>query len=406
MSWLEKIQNPLSITTGDGKKYAPKWKPTGKDVEYNVAVFEFPEVQGSLVRRGEVKGTRHNFDIYWDGEDHLDIATAFEISARNPKPWTVEHPYYGTILVHPMGMSFDHSSDNVTHITGGWIETITTDAPVAVQSTPDKILADKSVIDAQMCEAYSADVIPKAKDLKEMGDKTASTYKLGVKGISNTIDSEAYFNAFQDATKAINNATADPLMAIRQIQAMINMPFQFVATVKQRINTLLSQLAALGNSVVTIISRSSKKLYENNAGSIVSSIIAATITGATYKTRKDAVDSIEAILNAWNGYLGNLDSLQSLNGGVADSYMPDAQSLISLSNLVSYSVSALLQIATNAKQERTMLLEEDSSVVLLTKRFYGLKEGDAAIDEFIDTNEIGLDEMIIVPKGRKIIYYV
>jgi len=369
-------------------------------------VYEFPKIGGALVRRYEQKANRYDIEFYFQGADHLEQAAAFEASAADKRPWTISHPFEGSLLVHPIGFKKTNRGLNVTVYNGSVIETITEDAPKATANPADKILSEKETADTLMADSYVAEVKPKAADLKEMGTKTKSTFELGKKGINNVIDSQEYFNAFNDANRAINNAVAEPLLAIRQIQAMINAPYNFISNVQSRVGTLKSQLEALAASISTIVSRNSKKLYENNAGTMLSAMAAATISNASYSSRREALDVIDTLVGQYNAYITNLDTLQSTSGAVLDSYIPDATGIIQLSNLVSYTVSALLQIATNARQERSFILEEDDTLFTLAKRLYGLREDDSTITELIDTNKFTMQELLIIPKGRTIKYYV
>lgn len=406
MSWLEKIKTNLSITTGDGKVFTPLWTPFDKTIGYNLAIYEFPRIEGALVRRYEQKANIYDIEFYFQGADHLEQAAAFEASALDKRAWTISHPFEGSLLVHPIGFKKTNRGLNVTVYNGSVIETITEDAPKATANPADRILSEKETTDTLMADSYVAEVKPKAADLKEMGTKTKSTFDLGKKGIGNIIDSQEYFNAFTTANNAINNAVAEPLLAIRQIQAMINAPFNFLSNVQSRVATLKSQLLALGNSISTILTRNSKKLYENNAGTMLSALAAATVTNASYASRREAVDTINIIVEQYNNYINNLDALQSTSGAVLDAYIPDAGSLIQLSNLVSFTVSALLLIATDARQERSFILEEDDNVFPLAKRLYGMKEDDSTITELIATNNLTMQELLIIPKGRTIKYYV
>ena len=101
-----------------------------------------------------------------------------------------------------------------------------------------------------------------------------------------------------------------------------------------------------------------------------------------------------------------MQTLQTVNGFESDSYLPDATFIDSLNYAVNYAVSNLYEIALNARQERIICLEEDSNIIILAHRFYGLSEDDSTIDYFAQTNNIGLSETFQVEKGRKIVYYV
>jgi hypothetical protein len=45
-------------------------------------------------------------------------------------------------------------------------------------------------------------------------------------------------------------------------------------------------------------------------------------------------------------------------------------------------------------------------VINITHRFYGLDLADENITRIIDSNNIGINEILEVKKGRKIVYYV
>jgi hypothetical protein len=66
----------------------------------------------------------------------------------------------------------------------------------------------------------------------------------------------------------------------------------------------------------------------------------------------------------------------------------------------------LYRIAFEAKQEREYILDEDSNIILLTHKFYEMDSEDRNINNFIETNNIGLNEILNIQKGRKIVYYV
>ena len=65
MSWTEKLKKGLEITTGDGKKFFPLYLLDPKTTNFNVAEFEFPNIEGTLVKRSLVKGTRHKLTFFF-----------------------------------------------------------------------------------------------------------------------------------------------------------------------------------------------------------------------------------------------------------------------------------------------------------------------------------------------------
>lgn len=408
MSWIEKIQTDLIITTGDGQQFSPQWLNASKAVEYNVAEFDFANVEGTLVKRGTVRGSKYNLEIHFQGENHLDDALAFEISAADPRAWTVSHPFYGEIIVQPASLIFDNSKYNVTTITGTVTETITEDNPRTTVVPADKIAADKAALDETFAAGFAAGEPPDTADINSLTANNTAAYTEGAKAVSNTPQAEEYFNLFNTANAAVLNATAEPLLAIRATQAALNYPAQFEDSVTNRLNVFTTQLDSLHAGVPLIDTASGKRIYENNAGALVSSmaVAAATPQAGNYNNRTSVLAVINIIINYYNIYITDVDSLQSANGGSPGSYIPGAANMQAISNLIKYTVSVLFDIALNARQERTVILENDSNAILLAHRFYGLKADDSTINELITTNNIGINELLQVRKGRTIVYYV
>lgn len=399
----------MVITCGDGTQFRPDWLNANKTVEYNVAEFEFKELAGTLVYRGLPRGARYGIELFFQGADHLDSAAAFEAAAADPRAWTMYHPYYGTITVQPIGLTFDNSAENISRITGVIVETISTGELRTTVSAADKIANDKAAADAALAASYVKDVpSPVAADRISIADHIDNIYEDVSEFIQSNTDISDFTNAYNEANTTLNKASFNTLQLVQQVQALINLPATFADTLAKRLNMLALQLSFLNSGVASIARVADKKLYENNAGTVIGAMVLASVTspGDAYANRTGVLSVIDTIYDAYNEYLEQLDSLQSINGGSPDSYIPNGPAISALGKLVSYAVTALLDVAADAKQERRLALEEDSNCILLANRFYGLKDDDSTIDYFRETNNIKITENLIIRKGREIVYYV
>lgn len=410
MSWIDKIQTDLTITTGDGKTYAPNWLNASKGVEYNVAIFEFYALPGSLVKRGTPRGRKYAIDIMFQGEDHLDVAEAFEISSANPAPWKVAHPFYGNILVQPISLTFGNEEYNISRITGMIVETISENAASASNVSPiEKIHEDKDLVDASLNTTFANDVPNiNAVDATKLSGNVSNTYNSVATQIKESLNSDAYFNAYNTAIAAINNPVYDTLTTMQAVRDFITMPYSFADSVIARINMFVLQFDMLSGTVNTLFTRTSKKIYENNAGMSISSMFLAAVTniGNAFVNATDVYSVIETLLSRYNKFIDDLDAIQSDNGGNPDSYIPDADSITGLSSLAGLTISALLEIAVNGKQQRTLTLEADTNLITVANRVYTYTGDDSIFDQLISTNNIGINELLMLEKGRKIVYYI
>lgn len=410
MSWLDKINQDFTITTGEGSEWKVLWRRTGRDTEYNIAQWDFSNLSGSLVVRGKPRGRQFPIEIVFQGDSHLDLAMAFDKAAADPRPWTIAHPLYGTLKVQPLGLSFDDSAANVTTVRAVVVETIVEDAPKTSIATPDKIQAIKSITDTQLSTSFATEVPqPRTAVVQKMRTNTLASYNEGVKKLSTSLDAEAYYNAFNNANSFINNISsglAAPFDALQSVGTFLSAPVTFAEGVESRIALFISQLAALRTNLTNVLERPFKKLFEHNSGTLLSSMAASTVTNASYSNRKAALSVAQSLGNAYSQYITDLDTLQSANGGNPANYVADPDALRALDQLVNLAISNLFSIADGSKQERIAYLEEDSNIITAAYQYWGLKPDDSTLDEFIAVNEITLDEMLQIRKGRRIIYYV
>lgn len=404
MSWIDQAREDMIIVMGDGREFRPLWKEPQKAIEYNIAQFEFPGIEGTRVSRGTRKGRKFPLELYFVGEFHIQEADRFETSARDERHWVVTHPYYGVINAHPLSINIDNTGGNVSKITVSLLETIVEQNPKGVDTPVDFILSSADVTGEALINYAAVNIpAPSIQDKNLMTKNVTSIYNEGQKTIKDIVDAENYFNLFTEATAAILNATADVTQAMTTIQAMIDAPFQFADTVRNRFNTLKNQFDAL----VTIFVRpSEKRIYESTASFILGSMAKTLVTNFNYQSSDEVILITGDFLDTYNSFITTLDSLQSENGAIEGSYVPDPDSMIKLQDLVNYTVSKLIEIALDSKQERSVVLEYDSNVIILAHRFYGLLPDDSTIDYLIETNKLGMDYLLQIPAGTVIKYYI
>jgi hypothetical protein len=406
MSWQTNIESIIfTITTGDGKKYTPKWKNAARSIEYNASLFEFVNVEGTLALRQKPKGAKHGLEFYFDGENAITDGNKFEVSARNTKPWTVQHPFYGTFVCQPLSLNQDNTQLNCSKFNVDVIETISTVYPVSLPIIEDKISQSVVAANAVQEQLYTSSPAATVKTSKK---------KTLVNGLDNIfskiigVDSELleFKKLVNNTLVEIEAATADPLAVIRALTALINYP----ATIEQKINSRINTYEEALNLLFTSFdgTRESKFEFETISGIMIGGILLSSSTNITddYETR-NMVLTIQARIAALYGtLLTRLDGMQTDRADSNTSYIPDYANMSALNEAVNYAVNNLFAIAFEAKQEREYVVDYDTNLILLTHRFYGLDPNDENINKFIRTNNIGLREMLSIPKGRKIIYYV
>lgn len=408
MSWLQKVEKGISITTGDGRKYTPEYFITPKSTDFNIAEFNFPNVEGTLVKRGTVKGAKHNFVFVFQGENHLDVTFNFEKSAKDNRPWQIEHPLYGILRVHPMSLTYDSTGINITRVTGEFIETI-------LDTFPQVSLNPKEFIDikaTQTIDKSNTNTIKEINPDSKMKNLLNKLTKLiyNINNVITKIQDEAsdYMNIFNNAIAQIDTIQSNLDSAIRNISNVVNFPSRFVASLNSKLDGFKESFAQLEEIFKEQETTNNKVAYEFFGTTIISSAVStiAVSEPSDFETTKDVINAIEQILELQNSFITKLDNLQNSTIGDENAYIPNYDSLNEMNILVNFAIANLLNIATNSKQERTFYLEDDSNAILLTHRLYGLDQDDENLVKFMNQNNIILNEIIEIKKGRKIVYFV
>lgn len=413
MSWEDNLANRIQITTGDGQVWEPlsTVQTNTASFEYNVSEFEFPEIAGTKVDRRLRKGVRYPMELFFQGANCIIEGKAFVEAANDRRPWKVIHPIFGQFTGHPISIEMDASGINTFKISVTVVETILEDGAKTVFEPSEnvKFILNKSketnvaTFESSIAEFETTDVVL-------MQNNTTALYNSASSSITDQNIFNEYSNLFHTAQTKINTALNDVLFGISFIQQFINYPASFILGIKSRLVVIKNQCLALSDALDQFNAETynEKKIFENNKGELINTLI-QTISTPQENDYQNAVDIfyvIEQSLEMYNTFIGELQLLQDPNGYQVGAYLPNAEFLESLSYSFNYAIANLFNIALTAQQERIVLLEEDSNVIIQTHRFYGLQQDDSTLKRFIETNNIGLNETIQIKKGRKLVYYV
>lgn len=398
MAWIDNLDVNIIIRTGDGVEYSPGWIPTDKTLEFNVATFEFINVEGTLVKRNKPKGIVHNLILIFQGEDHLEQSQAFEQSSRNRNPWTIIHPYYQEILVQPLSIKFDNTGYNISRVTVALQETISDEFPKAEISITDAINLQKIEVDELVVLSTPAS---SPGQIQSQADQIGFIETKYVDLAQTDDDLESLRSLVKKAQVDIVSGISEPATAMQSMIDLINYPALLQIPVRNRLDSLIDTFENLVNITDNIV-------LEKNGSALVSAMFQAAsnpIEG-DYDVNTDVLDISAEILAINDQFIQELDSRQSDRADEVGSYVPDFPSMNALDLLVNFSLSNLFQIAFNTRQERIYVLDEDSNPIVLCHRFYGMDEEDANLDEFINQNNLGPEEVFQIQKGREVRYYV
>lgn len=403
MSWIERLENiRFTITTGDGKVFTPLWRNGEKSKEFNISKYDFINLEGSFVDRKKPQSNVYPLVFYFQGEDNIEQADAFEDSADDNRLWTVEHPFYGVIKGQPTNLKRNDSSYNVTEVTVEFWESIDGEFPESEVSIDDEVRAKVNSVNELSSAFLAENSTPDTADINLVKDTVVLT------GSKFSPDAEN-FNDFQNTiTKAFKNSdklVTDTKAAFDDVQNVINAPAEFNTSVLSKINSYVEAYEVLKNSVSNLFS---KYNFESQGASLLSGMALAAVSPLEddYVTRGDIETVNNIVLDLYEDYLQTLDANQVDIYDIENTWNPTIQIQQPLVDLIFFTSKSLFLLSFNARQERTVELTEDSNLIILTHKYIGLDSEDRNLEIFKRINNIKNDELYKVPEGRTITYFV
>ncbi|MCK4883268.1 MAG: DNA circularization N-terminal domain-containing protein, partial [Candidatus Diapherotrites archaeon] len=396
--------------TGDGKSFSPEWVQTTRSIEFNTAEFVFPNVPGSLLDRREQKGQRFTLEVFFQGTNHLDESDDFIESAVDKRFWTLIHPFYGKMFVQPLSLGIDDTKRNVTKFTIPVIETITDVNPKTRLIADDKIVEDTQILNLLSAENFENSADLEVQDVNNMKELTNQYFSNTNSEIADDEDGQNFFNKYNSALSAIGNALEDSGAAITAMIDLIQTPATFNQSIESRLEILQKNYDSLQSFVdleAQTVELVDKFIYEVSQNAVLCGMCIASshpFDDEDYENRNQVSDVVSKLLINSNLYFKTLDDIQSGDGNNPDDFVANPNTMLSLDNLVNFTMANLFSIGLDAKQERFLTVEDDTDFVNLSHRLYGPKKHDAHIDELMRNNKLGLNGLLVSKKGTEIKY--
>ncbi len=405
MSWKNQIENTdFTITCGDGQSYTPLWRNSGRSDEFNASVYDFINIEGSLVDRKQAKGAKHSLLFYFDGDNHIQTTNQFRESSKDSRAWTIVHPIYGQLNGQPISISYNEDSLGITEITVDFIESILTDFPSEETSIQDRTVLKVSDVLKDSSIVFASDVQPQTEDITKLKDSNAVTAsKFG--SLLNNANVTEFSNAVSKSQSNADNLLNDPLSAIQSSQTVIIIPSNFESPVIDKINAYINVFNSLKETIETV---ADKLFFESQAAACVSAMCQSSVLPQEndYIVRTEIDEVTQTILNIYAEYLQILDDNQVQIYDVENTFIPNVNTQTQLYELVTFTTGNLYNLAFAAKQERIVYTQKNTNIYLLAHRYVGLDINDENLEQFRQINDIKLNELFLIKKGREIKYYV
>jgi prophage DNA circulation protein len=414
MAWTDRIRE-AAYTSPSGVRLTFDYENVSKTVDKKTTSFEFPDANGSYVQDLGNTGRQYPLRVFFWGGDYDLRAEAFEAALLERGTGKLEHPIYGTVNVVPFG-TITRRDDLKTGANQAvfeivFFETIGLIYPSSQTDPASSVLAAVDEYNDAAAQEFddvtsldnAVDAVTFKNEYRALLDSVSS----GLQSIANEQDNvRTQFNAVRDSiNQGIDVLIADPLTLAFQTLILLQAPARALTIITARLDAyknLADSIITGNNAVVTpsFDSRSSNLFHINDlyastylSGSVVS------VVNTQFTTKTEALTAAEFILtqlddlNNWRD--ANFKALAEIDTGAAYQQLQEA---------VALTAGFLVEISFTLRQERRVVLDRNRTIINLVAEFYG--SVDDQLDFFINSNSLTGSEILEVPRGREVVYYI
>jgi hypothetical protein len=377
--------------------------------------------------------------MYFSGPDYDQRADAFEDMLGERGIGKLEHPIYGLIDVVPIRdwVRTDRlvTAGNQAVFDVRFMKTIGVIYPTG-QADPQALTEAAIVAFNELSAAqFAAQMdLDSALEVASFKDKYDALVKKASNVLGVIADKQADIkNEFDDYVESINNGIdvliGDPLTLSFQTQIMLSSPSRALTDIRKRLNgykNLAADIFSGADALAVPVfdgpgapgspgfgpgndSQSVNAFHVNNLfvqGAVVGQVISSI--NNEFSTATGAIEAAEAVLELADDWVEWQDqNYESISGSTfsTEANVDPGEAYQKLQEAVAVITGFLIEISFTLKQEKTITLDRPRNIIELAGELYQ-DVGDETLDLLITSNQLTGSEIIELPKGRHVVYYV
>jgi len=429
MAWNDRISEAVCISPS-GEEFRFTWEVLEKETPKKTTAFEFPDVDGTYIQ--DLGRSGHLFPlkvIFW-GSDYDKTAKKFDSAIDEKGVWKLRLPFYGQFDAVPFGSvkrrdDLVKEANQVVYDITFW-ETIKIVFPIvniSVQNTiDDSLFAYEVNTSDNFGKSISLGTLSETLDMIASAKAAIRKIKRELTAIAKASESiERAFNAaFDILDDSIDILIGTPSLLAFQMISLSRLPARSASSI-------LDKLEAYNNLLSTMINGPSNQFTAGNDSKtsnqfsinslVASSVIAASIEStlddnANYPTRTDVINAIEQLKSSFDNYINWSDeNRNNLIQDLLPTREPGTNDLIDtgegyqdLQSIYALAIGNLTNLVFSSLQERSIILDRDRTIIDFAAEYYG--KVDDVLDFIITSNNLVGNEILELPKGREMLYYV
>lgn len=453
MSWIDRLKE-AAYNSPAGARLTFSYENVSKFFEKKGSAFEFTSASGTYVQPLGKSGDRFPLLCIFHGEDHDTEAQTFMDALGEDGIGKLEHPFYGEKNVIPIGTIRQRddlkTAANQSIIEVTFWETISGIYPAVGEDITAVVVQNINSFTEAASEEFSAsvdaissveqaaaegffsrilsNVTESLEEITKIQEELQEQLKEKTGPLKDAFDNtnsvfgsiNAQFDSILSSIiTGLDRAFLRPATLARQVLRLVQTPGRAFSTIGDkflRYRNIIDRLVAQGTATLSPgggnEARNNFYISDMFATAAISGAVTAAVSSAPssgsivtgegliqFQTRTQAIEAAEELLQmledvtVWRE--NNFQALEEIDTG--ESYQ-------TLHRIATLGAGALIGIAFNLKQERSVVLDRNRNMIELEYQLYGTVGEN--IDLLISSNNLTGSEMLELKTGKEILYYV
>lgn len=405
MPYLDRLRTGR-YQSPSGREFTFEFRQVSRSGDKKSAIHEAPDQDDAPVQDLGNAALRYPFEILFSGPDYDQVADAFFEALGEKGPGLLLHPRWGDIPVLPLSRTQTEGFVNGMRRAVFVVEFVRVPDVQFLASTGQaegeisaqaQAAADEGAVD------IGADIMPEdaagAERVKGSLTESLADFKANMaQALSASQEIQDDFEAASREFEAnLDTLILDPITLAQEWLSIIRTPARVVTSLTAKINGYGATISTLSGILLSTGSQTAEaanqflQLFSFLLGTSESAI-AGNITD-----REEAATLADTVRGLYDTVLTATESSEAVTG-----YVAPQSSLAQARNLIQITSDLLLQRSFSLQLQRRIVLARDRTPLDLSFEIYGDIE---RMDELIEQNKLGDDEIFMIPRGREIVYY-
>ncbi len=420
MSAEDRVAPSIKFISPNGTEFEAFWAGNNKSKAKKLGKFSAPDIKGTRIQDLDMLGEVYPLTFWFEGETHDLLGQAMWLALDEKGPWTIQHPIDGRLRLQLSQVTRKDQpikDADRTIFETTWLIPLEEIDLISSASLKAQILEQLNEVNERIAEQLAAasnqDTASRIQALKDSATQVSNAITNGLARISEL--SADIQNITTEVQRATTTGLGNPTVAVGSLATQLSFLAQTPARATDNVSDRMNAYLNVGRNLFgepaenpTFEARNDIAVREAGLNALAATLPLIVSTGVI-NTRTEAIEFSEAIQAFFDDMTDSLDETQKIfeNNLIGSQYFSQSASFNDLALLISLGLEFLLRTFFDLKiEKRIVLTERISPIALVIKELGELGDNDINLDLFIASNKLKNTEILLLPIGKQVVFYV